>query len=190
MSLRDHNFVGDAVAHVQSNVIPATVATLQGPVCHIGNHFRDVGPALSFNVAYQVQANITPAIRNTVIRAGEAIQNIGPAIKDAIQAAIIQFQKNLGDKFEKAPQILLQSVEEAGSWVKENPGKTALLIVSALALVAPVIIVGPALAGLGFGAEGVAVGRLYVSHLNSRHTDLFHRLCCSWYSGWHWQYCG
>jgi hypothetical protein len=152
--------VGGAVAHVQNNVAPAVPTALQGPMAHIGDRVGNFGAALAYNTAYQVQVNIAPAIRGAITHVGEVIGNIGPAIKETTEAAIARLREIFGEKFENAPQILLQSVEEAQIWVKANPGKTVLLMISTLTIVAPVIIVGPALAILGFGAGGVAAGKL------------------------------
>jgi hypothetical protein len=150
--------VGGVIAHAQSNTMPAVVS-LQGPMSHIGDRFRKAGGVFTYNVAYQVQAKIVPGFHNTVARAREVSQNIGPATKEAIEAAIARLHETSGERFEKLLQILLHSVEEVQTWVKSNRGKTAFLVVSTPLLVAPVIIVGPALAGLGFGAGGVAARR-------------------------------
>jgi hypothetical protein len=152
--------VGGAIPHVQNNVTPSVFSGLQGPMAHIGDRVGNFGAALAYNTAYQVQVNIAPAMRGAITRVGEVIGNIGPAIKETTEAAIARLREIFGENFEKAPQILLQSMEEAQDWVKANPGKTVLLLISTLTIVAPVIIVGPALAGLGFGAGGVAAGKL------------------------------
>ncbi|QDS67891.1 hypothetical protein FKW77_008165 [Venturia effusa] len=169
-----HHHVAPAVegvtAHAQDEIVPVVHHTVEGTaeqvdhdfhhhvapavegvITHVGN---DIAPAIAFNVAHQVHYHIIPAVAHI----GGVIHNIGSVLKEAIDTAIAHFREMLGENFEKAPRVLLQSVEEAGNWVKANPGKTALLVVCVLGIVAPVIIVGPALACLGFGAGGVAAG--------------------------------
>ncbi|TID16476.1 hypothetical protein E2P81_ATG11901 [Venturia nashicola] len=172
MSFWDHAFVavGGVIHHVQNEVVPVVHRSLGGAATQVGHNFHhhvapavggviahvqhNIAPAIAYNVAYRLYVHVIPA----VIQIGNVVHNIGPVIKEAIGTAIARFRVILGENFEKAPQVLLQSVEEAGNWVKENPGKTALLVVCSLALIAPVIIVGPALGGLGFGAGGIAAG--------------------------------
>ncbi|KAI1214430.1 uncharacterized protein F4807DRAFT_456072 [Annulohypoxylon truncatum] len=53
-------------------------------------------------------------------------------------------------------KVATDGAAKAAKWVAENPKSTAAYGVSGVALIAPAIIAGPALAAVGFGANGIA----------------------------------
>ncbi|KAI1288790.1 hypothetical protein F5Y03DRAFT_379170, partial [Xylaria venustula] len=56
----------------------------------------------------------------------------------------------------------LSAVAEHGrntaDWAATNPGKAAALGVSSTLLIVPMVVAGPALAAVGFGANGIVAG--------------------------------
>lgn len=77
-----------------------------------------------------------------------------PAVEAVVGNGVQILKENLdGEK-------LKEHAETAAQWMKENPGKTALIAGGAVLVVAPGIVTQPALAMAGFGSEGVAAGSL------------------------------
>lgn len=127
---------------------------LHKDMSHFAKHFQDQPGALisMFNWAHYFESKIGSAVQSVAARITD--------IKDAIKSAVDRVRDILGHNFENVPQIIKQSAQEAVAWVKENPKTTALIIVCAIGVVAPVVFVAPGLAVAGFEAEGVAAGIL------------------------------
>lgn len=183
----DELVTANATNHDQAHTGLAVGSRLQGTMSHVGEHFHNLGPInhTTYSIVYQVKTNIVTAFQSVVARARAFFPNIVSTIKESFKAAVARFRETFGEKFEKAPRVLLESTKEAVSWAKANPGKTVLLLISGVGIIVPSLVVGPALAALGFGATGVAAGRSNFFLLCMRHANLYDRICGSGHSRGH-----
>jgi hypothetical protein len=133
----DELVTANASNHDQAHIGPAVGSSLQGTMSHVSEHFHNLGPVIrtTYNIVYQVETNIVPAFQSIVARAGAFFRNIVPTIKESFKAAVARLRETFGEKFEKAPRVLLESTKEAVRWVKANPGKTVLLLISGVGII-------------------------------------------------------
>ncbi|TLD24566.1 hypothetical protein E2P81_ATG11902 [Venturia nashicola] len=112
--------------------IPPVPSNLHRDMSHIAKHLQDQSASLfsAINFMHYIKYSIGTAIQSVVSRL------IGAA------------------------EIIVKSMDEAKKWIIENPGKTAILIISGTTVVAPGFIAGSALELFGFGVGGVGSGTL------------------------------
>ncbi|KAE9975172.1 hypothetical protein BLS_002726 [Venturia inaequalis] len=135
--------------------IPPTL--IHNDISHLTKHLHDQPGALisMFNWAHYMKSKLGSAAQSVIAHVTD--------IKDAMKSAVDRLRNVLGHNFENVPHIIKKSAEEAFAWVKDNPKKTALIVVCAVGVAVPVVFATPALAAAGFGAGGVTAGSLAAS---------------------------